>query len=238
MNLSKSSDFKQESLQLFRSIFYILGLNFVIYTVIRLTFYCWNFQRLENISGFDLFKVFLQGARFDSAVIFPISFLVFLALNLKPKWLSGLVFWILVLFHTAILCGNFVDSELVNFVGRRFTKSTLYLIGEGQITNLMKYFWMTTVTSFSLIMYLFFNFKIQKKYLNTSLNQIKLIFMSVLFIFTVLFARGGFQEKPISFVDAKMIDHPFAHHMVLNTTFSALKSLGQKNFEKLNYRKK
>ncbi len=237
MNLSKSSDFKQESVSVFRSIFYILALNFVIYTVIRLTFYVWNFQRLENINGLDLLKVFLNGARFDLAIVFPISFLVFIVLNLKPKWLSTFLFWSLIVFHTVILCGNFVDSELVNFVGRRFTKSTLYLIGEGQLTNLMKYFWMTAVTFFSLVLYLFLNFKIKKNDISHMSMKTKSMSLFIFMIATVLFARGGLQEKPISFVDAKVIDHPFAHHMVLNTTFTAGKSFGQKNFEKLNFMK-
>ena len=159
----------------------------------------------------------------------------FLFLTLRPRWLSTALFGCLTLFHTVILCGNFVDSELVNFVGRRFTKSSLYLIGEGQITNLMRYFWMTAVTFFSLMAYLFLNLKIQKIYLNKFSIQVKISFIFSFAIITLLFARGGFQEKPISFVDAKVINHPFAHHMILNTTFSAAKSFGQKNFEKLNF---
>ncbi len=179
-----------------------------------------------------MFKVILNGARFDLAVIFPVTFLVYLCLISRPRIISKALFWTLIFVHTIVLCGHFVDSELVNFVGRRFTKSTLYLIGEGQITNLMKYFWMTTVTFFSLGVYLFLNFKIFKKN-NNHQFQIKVFFP--LMLLTILFARGGFQEKPISFVDAKVIHHSFAHHMVLNTTFSAVKSFGQKPFARLNF---
>jgi len=236
MNFSKSLDFKQESVLLFRRIFYILALNFLIYTVIRLTFYVWNFERLKNIDISDLIKVFLAGSRFDLAVIFPITLLLYLSLILRPLLLSKIFFWVLTLLHTLILCGNFVDSELVNFVGRRFTKSTLYLIGEGQLTNLMNYFSMTAVTLASLSWYLFFNLKILKTF-NKNKFQLKTKYIGLfcLIFLAILFGRGGFQEKPISFVDAKVIDHSFAHHMVLNTTFSAIKSFGQKTFERLNF---
>ncbi len=236
MNGNKLKPFAQEQGAALRSIFSLLGLNFVIYCLIRLTFYFWNFTQLKNIDFSDLLKVFINGARFDLAVVFPLSFLSFLFLNAKPKSIFKIIFWIFVILHTIILCGNFVDSELVNFVGRRFTKSTLYLIGEGNITNLMKYFWMTLVTFVSLALYLFFNLQIFKnnQKIKLSLKQ-KVISSFIFLIITIIFARGGFQEKPISFVDAKVIEHPFAHHMVLNTTFSAAKSFGQKSFERLHF---
>ena len=163
MNLSKSLDFTQEFGRLFRWIFSVFAVNFVIYSLIRVVFYVWNFQKLENLGAAELFKVFLNGARFDLAVIFPIIFLIYLSLLLKPRFISKIIFGAIILSHTVILCGNFVDSELVHFVGRRFTKSTLYLIGEGQITNLMQYFWMTMITFFALATYLFFNLKILLK---------------------------------------------------------------------------
>jgi phosphoglycerol transferase MdoB-like AlkP superfamily enzyme len=236
MNLSKSSDFRQEYRTIFKVVLSILSLNFAIYTVIRTTFYFWNSARLENIPLGDLVLVFLQGARFDLAIVFPVILLCFLFLSFRPVWLSQVLISAFIIFHAVILCGNFVDSELVNFVGRRFTKNTLYLIGEGSVTNLMTYFWMTVVTAFSLGLYLFLNFKISQSFYKNSISlKNKSISFFVLIALTVFFSRGGFQEKPISFVDAKVIDHPFAHHMVLNTTFSAIKSFGQPTLEKMNY---
>jgi phosphoglycerol transferase MdoB-like AlkP superfamily enzyme len=236
MNLSKSSDFTQEYKPILKLVLSVLSLNFAIYTVIRTTFYFWNSARLENIPFGELGLVFLQGARFDLAIVFPIVLLCFLLLIFRPVWLSKALMSSFVVFHAIILCGNFVDSELVNFVGRRFTKNTLYLIGEGNITNLMTYFWMTVVTAVSLGFYLYLNFKISQSFYKKSLSiKSKVLGFFCVVILTVIFGRGGFQEKPISFVDAKVIDHPFAHHMVLNTTFSAIKSFGQPTLEKMNY---
>ncbi len=236
MNLSKSSDFRQEHRTIFKVVLSILSLNFAIYTVIRTTFYFWNSARLENIPLGELGLVFLQGARFDFAIVFPVAMLCYLFLVFRPVWLSKTLLSAFVVFHTIILCGNFVDSELVNFVGRRFTKNTLYLIGEGSVTNLMTYFWMTVVTAVSLGLYLFLNFKISTSFYKISISlKNKTISFFVFIALTLFFGRGGFQEKPISFVDAKVIDHPFAHHMVLNTTFSAIKSFGQPTLEKVKY---
>lgn len=236
MNLSKSSDFTQEYKPILKLVLSILSLNFVIYTVIRTTFYFWNSARLENIPLGDLSLLFLQGARFDLAIIFPVILICYLFLVFRPLWLSKTLMSAFIVFHTIILCGNFVDSELVNFVGRRFTKNTLYLIGEGSVTNLMTYFWMTVVTGVSLGLYLFLNLKISKSFYKTTLSlKTKAISFFGVVILTVIFGRGGLQEKPISFVDAKVIDHPFAHHMVLNTTFSAIKSFGQPTLEKMSY---
>ncbi len=236
MNLSKSSDFKQVQSPFFNTVISFLGLNFVIYSLIRATFYVWNYARLENIGLRDLVKVILAGARFDLAVIFPITLILYFVLVVRLKWVSSFLFWGLILIHTIILSGNFIDSELVNFVGRRFTKSTFYLIGEGNASNLMTYFWMTFVTTVSLCLYVLLNYKIVKNFDPTQISvQRKLLTVLSLFILTIVFGRGGLQEKPISFVDAKVIEHPFAHQMVLNSTFSAAKSFSQKSFERLHF---
>jgi phosphoglycerol transferase MdoB-like AlkP superfamily enzyme len=236
MKISKSLDFKQEFGRLFRCIFPLFALNFAIYSLIRVVFYVWNIDRLGNIGWSDLLKVFAQGLRFDLAVIFPILLATYLIFLIRPQSVSKILFGVIVLIHTVVLCGNFVDSELVNFIGRRFTKSTLYLVGEGQITNLMKYLWMTLITFTSLSLYLFFNFKFYLRWIRNKFHfQTNFIFLLMMIVLTILFGRGGLQEKPISFVDAKIIDHPFAHQMVLNTTFSALKSFGQKSFERIHF---
>lgn len=236
MNLSKSSDFTQAGRRIFKVFSSLFVVNFVIYTLIRATFYVWNYELLKNIDFTDLLTAIVSGLRFDLAVIFPMLLFAIGILFVRPKWLSLILFWLLVLIHIVILCGNFVDSELVNFVGRRFTKSTFYLIGEGNFTNLMHYFWLTVITIIGLSGYIYFHWRIfnESKDLKFSLKQ-KSVSFGLLFFVTILFTRGGLQEKPLSFVNAKVIEHPFTHHLVLNSTFTAFKSLGQKSFDRIHF---
>ena len=62
-----------------------------------------------------------------------------------------------------------------------------------------------------------------------------MIFIFLGLLISIVLARGGLQMKPISFVDAKAVEHPFAHQVVLNSTFTFLTSLGKKTMQKHIY---
>lgn len=223
----------------------------VIYTLVRALFLGWNFHHFSKLSLVELVQVFGHGLRFDLVVIAPMVFstlliaLIFsLISNLKPrivsgsKYLSVLVFGSFLLFQAGLLFINFVDIELVNFMGRRFTKSSLYLAGEGNFLNITQYTFLTLMTLLGLFTFLFFQWtgyqKLQKDLAQISIKKI-IVFIFAGLLLTVIMGRGGFQYKPISFVDAKVLPHPYAHHLVMNSGFTFLKSFGKKQFEKVKY---
>ena len=223
----------------------------VIYTLVRALFLGWNFHHFSQLSLAELVQVFGHGLRFDLVVIAPMVFstlviaLIFSLINsLNPniisdsKYLSALVFGSFLLFQTGLLFINFVDIELVNFMGRRFTKSSLYLAGEGNFFNIAQYTFLTVMTLLGLIAFLFFQWtgyqKLQKDLVRFSIMKIAVVILGGLFL-TVVMGRGGFQYKPISFVDAKVLPHPYVHHLVMNSGFTFLKSFGKKQFEKVKF---
>ncbi len=237
MSSTKSPINKQGQQSIVALAFALFTANFLVYGVGRITFWLWNHRFFENLASSDLLLVFLQGARFDAAIAAIVTFLmfwifvIFKSKVLRNGWLTALVMG-----HAVLILANFVDCELVHFVGRRMTRSSLYLVGEGNITNLMRYFPMTIVTFFSLGLFIWTHYKIAK-YFNPILKtrmQTGLVIFSTLLL-TAFFVRGGWQEKPLSFVDSKIIAHPMAHHLILNTPFSVLKSWGQKNIERNHY---
>lgn len=215
----------------------LISVNFFSYFVIRLTFLIWNWPGLHDLSAFDLLLAFLQGARFDLVISSLVALLGYLIISLGRGSLFALFLLIIICAcHGLLLVANFVDSELIHFVGRRLTKNSLYLIGEGNLLDIAKYIPMTIVTGFTLFLNFYFYKKIAVWWKSIALEvfnfkNIKdfvVLFILPVLILTLIFSRGGFQEKPISFVDAKIHSNPMAHHLVLNSTFTLIKSFSQK----------
>lgn len=222
-----------------QSLWKLLISYLVIYTLVRVLFLGWNFHHFSQFSVTELLQAFGHGLRFDLLIVGPMIFLTFLlALVLRNKYLSVLLFAAFLFFQTGLLFINFVDIELVNFMGRRFTKSSLYLAGEGSFFNITHYTFLTMMTLLGFMAFLFFQWtgyqKLQKDLSLFSKKKIA-VFIFIGLLFAVVTGRGGFQYKPISFVDAKVLPHPYAHHLVMNSGFTFLKSFGKKQFEKVKY---
>lgn len=209
-----------------------------LYLGIRILFLSWNFVHFREFSATDFTLSFLQGLRFDAVVVVPVVFLTVLILLIPLRFIRVLLFWVLSLGHAVLLFGNFIDIELVNFMGRRFTKSSLYLATEGQNSNMLQYGVLAACTLLGLMGFMLICYKsylkLQPKISASSL-QVKILLVIALLPVTVIFGRGGLQYKPISFVDAKILPYTYSHHLVLNTSFTFLKSFGKSGFQKEKY---
>lgn len=206
-----------------------------LYLGIRILFLGWNFVHFRQFTGVEIYTAFMCGLRFDSAVVIPLVYLFLLVLLIPIKSMRFLLAVALTLGHGLLLLGNFVDIELVNFMGRRFTKSTLFLAGEGQTGSLLQYTFLASMTVLGLSLFFILSYWGLGK-INSSLHKAafknKLILMLSLLPMVVIAARGGLQYKPISFVDAKILPQPYSHHLILNTSFTFLKSFGKGSFQK------
>lgn len=209
-----------------------------LYLGIRILFLGWNFVHFRDFSASEIAVSFLQGLRFDAAVVVPIVFITLLALLIPVRFIRFLALNAITFGHAALIFGNFIDVELVNFMGRRFTKSSLYLATEGQNTNMLQYGLLAMLTFIGLAVFLVIcyknYFKIHPQLSACSLKT-KTLFVVAMMPLVVIFGRGGLQYKPISFVDAKILPHTYAHHLVLNTSFTFLKSFGKSDFQKEKY---
>jgi phosphoglycerol transferase MdoB-like AlkP superfamily enzyme len=242
MVFSKSNLFAQDRKSYFKFFVCFLALNLAVYLIQRLTFLAWNANLSDQLTISQVFQVIFSGFRFDFAVVIPLVGFLALVSIFTSRSIFKIIFVLFLLGHSILIVGNFVDAELVNFVGRRFTQFSLYLITEGKTSEFLKYWWMTVVTFSTVIAYLCASSYLFKKFFYSIGSMISKphYFNKVVTIFLILFVviiagRGGFQSKPLSFVDAKIIDNPQAHHAILNSTFTLIKSLSQKNLERHSF---
>lgn len=240
MSDNKNLTAKQEAspLQVAKQMLIFTILLLALYLGIRILFFGWNFVHFREFSASEIALSFLQGLRFDAVVVVPMVFLTLLALLIPFRILRFIALNLLTLGHAILIFGNFIDVELVNFMGRRFTKSSLYLATEGQNSNMLQYVFLAMMTLVGLGLFLIIcyrsYFKIHPHLVGCSLKA-KALVVAVMIPVVIVFGRGGFQYKPISFVDAKLLPYTYAHHLVLNTSFTFLKSFGKSNFQKEKY---
>ena len=217
---------------------WVLTSLMLVYLFNRISFSLYHADKLQGISAHNWVQLYLNAFRFDFAAVAP--FILLLIWTSFVSWRPlRLILWMSVTagILTFILL-NGADSVLIEFTGRRFSKSSLALVGEGNWTNLLQFVNMALVTFFLLSLGLFGSWKtwttLKKIPLHFAWTQ-KLIFSLMAFILSVVFVRGGLQLKPMTFVDAKVIDHAFAHQVVLNSTFTFFVSLGKSDIQKYRY---
>ena len=213
-------------------------LHFAIYTAFRLEFLIWNWASLKVLSDSHQAQAFLHGVRFDLAALaahFGL-FVLFLIWLHKPRIAKIFLFFCLTTVSIFLILVNSVDVELVNFTGRRFSKASAFLINEGHVANLITPYVGLAVFTFSMlgiyfVAAVYFFRKIQ---FQLTLKK-KIIFSIILVCTSVLLFRGGFQLKPMSAVEARLFPETMANHLVLNSTFTLLKSFNKSSIERVHY---
>ena len=213
-------------------------LHIAIYFVLRLGFMIWNWQSLQFQSFSEVLNVFLSGLRFDLSSIAATSVCFLMGLYWVGRYQSVKIVWFIAfwLLNISLFALNFVDIELVNFTARRFTKATLFLLGEGQTANVASAYIGFTLFTLSVIgLYSYATLFIYKRF-QPQLSIIKKIGLTLAtLLLAIIFFRGGFQSKPIMPVDGRIFSNPMANHMVLNTTFTLMKSLDKPTVERVHY---
>ena len=214
------------------------AIHLVIYLVFRLQFLIWNWSALKTLSFADLTLAFVCGLRFDLAALAAPVGLFLIGLfwienrkNLKKIWIS--LFSIL---NILFILLNFVDAELLNFTARRFTKSSFFLFKEAQASNLITPY--LGMAFFTLAVILVYAFTISRMFKIPQVPRkysYKMAATAVTLLATIVLARGGFQIKPLTYVDAKIFDQSYANNLVLNSTFTLLKSLGKSSVERIHF---
>jgi len=213
-------------------------LHLLVYLGLRLQFLIWNWASLKNLSGSDILTAFLYGIRFDlSALSLPVGLfcLGWIWLNrvegLRKVWL-----WIFTVLNSFFIILNYGDAELLNFTARRFTKSSFFLFKEAQASNIVTpYFGMFLIAIATVTLYSFLVLKISKMKMPFSSPAKKAGLSFGVLALAVILSRGGLQTKPLTFVDAKIFDQSYANNLVLNSTFTLMKSFGKPPVERIKY---
>jgi phosphoglycerol transferase MdoB-like AlkP superfamily enzyme len=216
-----------------------IGVVFLIYQLCRIFFIFFNKSYFQNLSP----SIFLGGILYDLSAISFIN-LFFIVLHLfpgnfkyKPNYQKRLkiAFFIVNLIFIAT---NFIDFEYYKFTGRRSSFGLITAKGmENEIGGLIPIFllkyWYLPI-GFILLSILIWRLLSSPKIIHAieKLSKKDIAKQSLILLLTLafgfLFARGGFQTKPIRIVDAINYSTIGNTAAVLNTPYCILKTLGEK----------
>lgn len=221
----------------------------------RLEFLIWNWGQVKEAGLGDLFSVIMHGMRFDAAstsmILAPlVLFTLFPWSDRMEGFWKFVAFSFFVLTQIPLFILNVGDTELINFVGRRFTFDTLFLLHElqGKTSAFAITYWHLVIVNTLLV--LFFIYGVYKiiyknghkdswKFYSPILSKRAYTrfaifgFIIVLGIFVGI--RGGFQSRPLSFVMANIFDKAILNNAILNTPFVFMKSVGVPGIENVIY---
>ena len=211
----------------------------LIYTVCRLLFLSFNFGAFNK----PFLNAFLGGLRFDLSAIAYINLLFALLHSIPGKFKFGTLYQKVLkvtfyLVNITFILTNFVDFEYYKFTGRRSTFGMVTAQGmEHEISGLMasflQEFWYLLLIALVLVIgfyKLIPNLKTavsEKPTSKTDNLKQTLLFLGIMCI-TVIFGRGGFQEKPLRIIDSSGYGALNHSALVLNTPFCILKTLNKK----------
>lgn len=232
-------------------IFQLLLWSLLFYFFARLEFLLWNVSQWRSQSAFDILTAFIAGMRFDvSAILALLAPLILLALipwpyRLQKAW-AFLSFVGVVVLQTPLFILNLVDSEFINFVGRRFTYDSLFLTQElsGKLSQFVGTYWhLFAINTLLVGVFLYGSYRILHKPekawrlggLKLSQWAVHAGFSFLALIVAVVGIRGGLQGKPLSFVNANLFAAPMMNNLVLNTSFTFIKSYGAKELPQSKY---
>ncbi len=229
-------------------IFQLALLSLFFYFFARLEFLIWNWSQYKGKPVWDLLTSFLVGMRFDiSAVLMLMSpLLLFTLVPWGRSWdrFYRRILWAgFVVLQSVFLTFNLVDTEFINFVGRRFSYDALFIMNEvgGKLGNFFVSYWFLFSANTCLVIllcagayWLIFKYEFKNsKYVATAKEWLGHTFLAfVSLIVFVIGIRGGLQTKPLSFVNANIFAAPVLNNLVLNSTFTFVKSFKEDGVNK------
>lgn len=228
----------------------------VFYFFARAEFLIWNWALFKTKPFLDILWSFVVGLRFDIAGVLSVSApLLLLSFFPWPKngnrawmWVTGIFFCLL---HVPFLVLNLVDTEFINFVGRRFSYDGLFIANEvpGKFWNFVASYWLLFLINTVLVvlfiaaviavlrrspknLYWFKELSMGQK-VKAGIGH-ALICLGCIAV-AVIGIRGGLQKKPVNFVNANVFTAPLLNNLVLNSTFTLIKSYGAQTLKQEKY---
>lgn len=214
----------------------------IFYFLLRFLFLFFNIKSFQFADAQQISYAFLYGTKFDLSAIFISSSLFTIASLLpfrfteKQRYQSFLkyLYWIPNIIFFWI---NIADFEYYKFIGRRTIFEVFGIIGDvfAQSFSLLGTYWYL-VFLWILVSFLFVKFTPSSTNIASSMGRILKTIICLLSIgFTILFFRGGFQEKPLRINQAFEQHDNHLGNLTLNTTFTFLTTIDAKGTEKVSY---
>ena len=232
---------------------YRIFLAFIFYQIARLLFWFFNKNLIKVESISDYLGLAFHGTAFDLTailyvnILFILLSLIPLAINTKKSY-QKILFWLYFVTNGIAYAMNFGDFIYYKFSQARLT-SAAFQVAKNE-TNIFKVF-LVSVTEhpFVLIWFIVLMFLwvfLYKKVKVTERKPVKLVPYFVLSIITLCISavlivggiRGDFKHstRPINLVDAnKFVKNPLQGNIVLNSTFSFIRTLNTNNFKEVHF---
>lgn len=239
-----------EFLRRFEKLLGLALLCLVFYLFARAEFLIWNWPQYKSKEFADIAWAFFLGLRFDISAIcmslIPVILWSFWPWSERGHRLWGTVaYWLWAPVFFLFMMMNLGDSEFINFVGRRFSYDVLFVVSEmdSKIGAILGSYWHLALVNFTVMgLVLWFGWKIlhrppRRVYLMAGKSQIPYYAVAVFVVLslTVIGVRGGLQKKPLNIVGAHVFAAPLLNNLVLNSTFTFVKSYGAQSIAKEVY---
>ncbi len=222
---------------------------FVSYFVLRLLFYVNNSTNFSFDKRSDLLSVFVYGLRFDLAAIAATNSL-FLLLFVLPveqfytKRYQQILKCVFIISNVPFFLLNFVDIAYFHFTQKRTTADFFSVAAMGDdFKNMMPsiirdYWWVALL----FVVFIWLNIicykKIVSRFAHFNPKPVKALYHWLVPIFSIVIiiicVRGGIQFKPLNILGAARYTSTQNVGVVLNTTFTIIKTLGKEELEELS----
>ncbi|OKL38585.1 LTA synthase family protein [Pontibacter flavimaris] len=220
-----------------------LGLLLVLYTLLRLLFFVFNYSEFAEAGAGELLFAFVHGLRFDLAAILAVNGL-FILLSLLPigntlhPTYQRVLEWVFILGNAPFIALAIVDVEFFKFIGRRTSNELLSITGDiaSQLVQLLGYYWYLALGFILLVIGLAKAFPKAPALPETApkvwLRSLRLVLVAG---FVVLGIRGGLQLKPLRPSHAFIQEPAALGHLTLNSPFTFIKGIGKTTLEEKQY---
>lgn len=219
---------------------FILHLMLLLaYVLVRGVFLVWNWNFFRSQSISEILQAFFWGLRFDLSstailmaplFIFSVGIYLFQLIYKKNRWGSWAILIVFLALQIPFLTVNFVDSEFVNFMGRRSTVDTLFLTREvpGKFWSLiLSYAPLATIWLVATIAFIVASVQLtrwhefRRAYRKSFLTAMAVVY----FVLLMVSARGGLQNKPIGFAHAQIFTSPMMNNLLMNSSFTMIQTI-------------
>ncbi|MDX5481214.1 MAG: LTA synthase family protein [Hymenobacteraceae bacterium] len=220
-----------------------LGLLLLLYMLLRLTFYAFNYSTFASADAGETFFAFLHGLRFDLAAIAIIN-APFILLSLFPhgntshKTFQRVLQALFILVNVPFIALAVADVEFFKFIGKRSGNEILTITGDigNQLSQLVGYYWYLVLGFAALVALLA---KVYPKLKKTQVKQPNVLYrylrLLVVAALVVVAIRGGMQLKPLRVSHAFVTEPAALGHLSLNSPFTFIKSVGKPQLEAKSY---
>lgn len=215
------------------------------YLLLRLGFYLANYGVFAEATAGQTALAFWHGFRFDLSALLLLN-LPFVLLSFGPWYGRG---WqralrgVYLTLNAPGLALNIIDSQYFKFIGRRTSDELFTITGdiERQAGQLVWHYWFLLLPFAVLFGLLWYYYPMPMAAPATPpgrpLRRMARAMLEVTAVAacTVLGIRGGLQLKPLRPGHAFIQSPPTLGHVALNSTFTFIKSFGQKTLERPAY---